>query len=122
MNWIDGNVIKQLSAIITMDPIGIGGLLTSQIAIGGIIGFFIGFAIKKITKIALFILGIFFIALLYLEYNGYIVINYAKFEETFGMIGSSVADQLTVPATPILTNIPLLGGFGVGFIIGLKKG
>ncbi len=105
-----------------MDPLGVGGLLTSQIAIGGIIGFFIGFAIKKITKVALFILGIFFIALLYLEYNGYIVINYAKFEEAFGKIGSSIAGQLAVPATPILTNIPLLGGFGVGFIIGLKKG
>ncbi|MEM0030376.1 MAG: FUN14 domain-containing protein [Candidatus Nitrosocaldus sp.] len=105
-----------------MDPFGIGGLLTSQIAIGGIIGFFIGFAIKKITKLALFILGIFFIALLYLEYNGYIMINYAKFEETFGRIGGSIADQLAVPATPILTNIPLLGGFGLGFIIGLKKG
>ncbi|MEM0364185.1 MAG: FUN14 domain-containing protein [Candidatus Nitrosocaldus sp.] len=105
-----------------MDPLGVGGLLTSQIAIGGIIGFFIGFTIKKITKVALFILGIFFIALLYLEYNGYIVINYAKFEEAFGKIGSSIAGQLAVPATPILTNIPLLGGFGVGFIIGLKKG
>ncbi len=105
-----------------MDPFGISALLTSQIAIGGIIGFFIGYAIKKITKIAIIILGVFFIALIYLEYNGFIVINYDKFQEAFGKIGGSMSERLVIPSTPILTNLPLLGSFGIGFIIGLKKG
>ncbi len=105
-----------------MDPLGISALLTSQIAIGGIIGFFIGYAIKKITKLAIIILGVFLIALIYLEYNGFIIINYEKFQEAFGRIGESINERLVIPSTPILTNLPLLGSFGVGFLIGLKKG
>jgi len=105
-----------------MDPLGITGLLTSQIAIGGIIGFFIGYAIKKITKLAIIIFGIFLLALVYLEYNGFITINYERFQESFGEISRGMNERLLIPTTPILTNLPILGGFGLGFLVGLKKG
>lgn len=109
------------------DILSLGGLLTSQVAIGGIIGFFMGFAIKKITKIAIFALGFFFMILVYLEYSGFISINYDKITETLQEVGSETInpDNITnaLPfLQPFFLNIPSMAGFGGGFVLGLKKG
>lgn len=103
------------------------GLLTSQVAIGGIIGFFMGYAIKKITKIAIFALGFFFLILVYLEYSGFIMVNYDKITETLQDVeGNAINPDNITNALPFLQpfflNIPSMVGFGGGFVLGLKKG
>jgi uncharacterized membrane protein (Fun14 family) len=41
--------------------------LLSTIGFGGIIGFLIGFTLKKVMKILAIVAGVFFVALLYLQ-------------------------------------------------------
>ncbi|GIU71753.1 MAG: hypothetical protein KatS3mg003_1232 [Candidatus Nitrosocaldaceae archaeon] len=114
-------------SLLSNDLLSLSGLLTSQVAIGGIVGFFMGFAIKKITKIAIFALGFFFLILVYLEYQGFISINYDKITETIQNVEGDVInpDNITnaLPfLQPFFLNIPSMAGFGAGFVLGLKKG
>lgn len=116
--------MEYLNIIPASELLSLSGLLTTQLAIGAIIGFFMGFAIKKITKIAIFIIGIFFLLLLYLEYSGFITIDYSKITEIIRGIennGNNLPDVMPF-LKPFFLNIPSMVGFGAGFIIGLKKG
>jgi len=92
-----------------------------QIGVGGIGGFLVGYAIKKIVKILVIILGIFILAILYLGYSGIISVNYDKLEEAISKALPAVAETSNL-LIPIITNLPFAGSFGLGFLIGLKKG
>ncbi len=115
-----------MNELLINDILSVGGLLTAQIAIGALIGFFMGFAIKKITKIAIVGIGLFFLLLVYLEYNDFITINYEKITNAFTNIGNILnlnnIDDTFKDFNPLLINIPSIVGFGGGFILGLKKG
>jgi len=50
--------------------------LAYQLGIGGIGGFVVGYAFKKISKLIIVLIGLFIIALLYLGVRGIISINY----------------------------------------------
>ena len=52
-----------------------------QLGLGGIGGFVIGYALKKISKFLLILMGLLLIFLLYLGTRGVIDINYVKLEE-----------------------------------------
>jgi uncharacterized membrane protein (Fun14 family) len=52
----------------------------STIGFGGIAGFLIGFAIKRIMKILAVIAGVFFAALLYLESQHIVNVNWDKLQ------------------------------------------
>ena len=60
---------------IVIDPSFLG-----TVGFGGIIGFLIGYALKKIAKILAVIVGVFFAAILYFESNGIININWDKLQ------------------------------------------
>ena len=97
---------------------------------GGAAGFLVGFAIKKMVKLFLIVLGIFLGILLYLQYLGIISINWKKLEATFmgaTMTFQSIAGQITGigdSASAIMTNIgiPLSGSLAAGFVVGFIKG
>ena len=62
---------------------GIGSSLmpfASTIGFGGIVGFLIGFALKRIMKILAVIAGVFFAALLYLESQHIVNVNWDKLQ------------------------------------------
>jgi len=99
----------------------ISGLLASQLAIGGIVGFLIGFALKKVTKIALVLAGIFFVTLAYLEYNQFIIVNYEQFELAINDLLQKVGVNFTLPGF-LTMNLPLLVSFGGALAFGFKKG
>ncbi|MFQ5970345.1 MAG: FUN14 domain-containing protein [Nitrososphaerales archaeon] len=99
----------------------IAGPLASQLAIGGIIGFLIGFALKKMTKIALVLAGIFFVTLVYLEYNQFITINYEQFELAINGFLQNAGINFALPSF-LATNLPLIASFGGALAFGLKKG
>src|SRR6266516_4569981 len=76
----------------------------STIGFGGIVGFLIGFALKRIMKILAVIAGVFFAALLYLESQHIVNINWDKLQT----ISNSVL------STIITANATTAGGGGVG--------
>ena len=112
--------------------IGIGGLATS-IGIGGFLGFLTGYAIKKIIKIIIVVAGLLVGIMYYLQYNGLIALNWAKFEATLGNAMTNFNGfNLNTPFIPGISDqifdaisnsgIPLTGGFAAGFAFGLSKG
>tara|TARA_B100001013_G_C24251403_1_gene301173 strand:+ start:203 stop:520 length:318 start_codon:yes stop_codon:yes gene_type:complete len=103
--------------------LAIGGYddLIGQIGIGGILGFVIGYAIKKILKFLLVLLGLFSALLIYLEFEGFVTIHYNKVEEVFTNFIENYGTEVALPSF-IATNIPLAGSFALGFAFGIKKG
>src|ERR671939_1543841 len=112
-------------------------LLTS-VGFGGLVGFLIGFVIKKLFKILAIVAGIFFAVLMYLEQQGMVNINWDKINVAYhgvlstvtntitnstatGGIGGSHTTAATSSLLPTLTNlgIPLTGSMATGFTIGL---
>jgi len=94
-----------------------------QLGVGGIGGFILGFALKKLSKLILLLIGLFIIVLLYLGMNGIISvsINYAALfnaiNEFLGWAGSTVSWL-----THVVTLLPFAGSFIVGFALGFKLG
>jgi len=92
-----------------------------QLGIGGILGFFVGYAIKKLTKLLAVLAGLFALLLIYLGYQGVISVNYGKLAEAVqGAMGS--AGQALNWLTPIIANLPFAGSFMAGMVAGLKIG
>lgn len=92
-----------------------------QLGAGGILGFVVGYAIKKMMKIVAVIIGIFALILIYLGHTGIINVNYDKLTEAIeGFYGS--AGGATRWLTPLVANLPFAGVFLVGAAIGFKAG
>jgi uncharacterized membrane protein (Fun14 family) len=92
-----------------------------QIGAGGILGFIVGYAIKKLLKIIAVIVGLFAIALIYLGYTGIINVDYDKLTVAIkGIIGNLGGASEWI--TPIIASLPFAGTFMLGAVIGLKKG
>lgn len=90
--------------------------IISQIGIGGIGGFLVGYLLKRILKFAL-IVGIFAFVLLYFVYNKAIDFNYTEL--------MARAEEIAVPVwsliSPLLSQIPAIGSLIVGVLIGFTK-
>ena len=83
--------------------------LLSTIGFGGIVGFLIGFTIKRIMKILAVIAGVFFAALLYLESQHIVNVNWDKLQTISNGVLSTIA-------TTAATNATSTSGGGVGSI------
>lgn len=95
--------------------------LAYQIGIGGIGGFIVGYAVKKISKLIIVLMGLAILALLYLGISGVISINYGKLWEALsnflvflGQAASWIVGLISV--------LPFAGSFIAGFLLGLKLG
>lgn len=85
-------------------------------------GFAVGYALKKIIKIALVVLGIFVMALLYLSNKGIIDVHYdALAREIENALGSAAGEATSMKAY-IIANVPFAATFLAGVYLGLKKG
>src|SRR2546423_8541486 len=80
----------------------------STIGFGGIVGFLIGFTIKRIMKILAIIAGVFFTALLYLESQHIVNVNWDKLQT----ISNSILSTITTATTN--TTSTTGGGVGAG--------
>jgi uncharacterized membrane protein (Fun14 family) len=97
------------------------GILASQLAMGVLVGFLIGFAMKKITKIALALACVFFLTLAYLEYSNFIAVNYEAVALAVNDLLQKIGAKLVIPAF-IASNLPILISFGGAMVLGFKKG
>jgi len=92
-----------------------------EVGIGGIGGFVVGYALKKLAKLVVLILGLGFILLEYLAYLGIISINFAALQEwASGLVAP--AGALSGFLIQFLANLPFGASFALGFYAGLKKG
>jgi len=95
--------------------------LIVHIGIGGVGGFIVGYALKKLSKLVAVIIGLFVLALLYLSVNGIISVNYGALWNSIGDLlgGASTAASWVVS---IISLLPFVGSFMVGFLLGFKLG
>jgi uncharacterized membrane protein (Fun14 family) len=95
--------------------------IVTQLGIGAVGGFIVGYALKKVTKIVAVIIGLFLVALIYLVSKGIITVDYGKFEDAiFKALGG--AGTATGWLAPIIAHLPFAGAFGLGFFLGFKMG
>lgn len=114
-------------------------LLTS-IGFGGIVGFLVGMAIKYIIKILAVIAGLILAALMYLESQGILSVNWAKLQAMSQPVLSTLTNSLNsttggtgygasvpgiihsnFPFLPTDMGLPLVGSAGLGFLLGLTR-
>ncbi len=92
-----------------------------QLGLGAIGGFVVGFALKKLSKLFLVLIGILVVILLYLGINGIISINYGALWTAIANAvgGASGAASWLVGLISVL---PFVGSFGAGFVLGFLIG
>jgi len=95
--------------------------LAFQLGLGGIGGFIVGYAIKKMSKLIIILIGLFIIALLYLGARGVISIN---FDKLWGALESGLSHlgQAGSWLVGLIAILPFAGSFIVGFVLGFKLG
>jgi len=101
--------------------------ITTVTSIGG--GFFtgiiLGYFLKKIIKILMFVAGGIVALLLYLQQQQVISVDVEKMEASSTFIFNSVAssfDKMTQTGDMATLGIPLAGGLSAGLAIGFLKG
>ena len=95
--------------------------IVTQLGIGAVGGFIVGYALKKVTKIVAVIIGLFLVALIVLVNKGIISIDYEKLEKPiFDALGG--AGTAAGWLAPIIAHLPFAGSFGLGFFLGFKMG
>ena len=92
--------------------------LLLSFGVGGFGGFCIGFALKKIIKIFIVFVGLYFLSLFYLMHIEVIKINPTKLLE----ISSSVITQIINFVLNAIPYLAISGSFAAGFIVGITKG
>ncbi|MDH4221210.1 MAG: hypothetical protein OEV19_00545 [Candidatus Bathyarchaeota archaeon] len=90
-----------------------------QLGIGGIGGFFIGYAIRKVVNVAL-ILGMVIFSVMFLAYTNVIAIDYSGLVEMVSNFINAINPALGL-FTLLLVNLPFVGSLIIGLIIGFKK-
>jgi uncharacterized membrane protein (Fun14 family) len=95
--------------------------IVTQLGIGAVGGFIVGYALKKVTKIVAVIIGLFLVALIYLVNKGIITIDYGKFEDAIlnALGGAGTAAGWLAP---VIAHLPFAGSFGLGLFLGFKMG
>jgi uncharacterized membrane protein (Fun14 family) len=105
----------------------------TSVGFGGITGFLIGYAIKKVVRVMLVIVGLVFVAFMFLEYQKIITVNWNKIQSgTMAALGNATSGQLLahsgIPGTDhiasTMTNfgIPLSGSLTAGLVLGFMRG
>ncbi len=102
----------------------LGNVATSLIS-GTVVGILVGYAVKKVLRIGLVILGTFFAALTYLQYQGLLTVNWDKIEMVSRNSLTTILDSEMTgnAANSMLINLglPLTGGMAMGFAFGFMK-
>ena len=108
-----------------MVEISSGDVLTAllfQAGGGVILGFATGYALKKLVKVVLLVLGVFTVGLLILAYYGIIAVNWDKLALLVERAISGAQATAYSMQSFIIASIPFAGAFTAGFILGFKYG
>src|SRR6476620_6804215 len=92
---------------------------------GFLAGLIVGYFLKKIIKVLMFVVGGILALLLYLQQQQVISVDVLKMETSSTFIFNSVAssfDKITQTGDMTTLGIPLAGGLSAGLAIGFIKG
>ena len=93
-----------------------------QIGVGGVGGFVVGYAVKKISKLVMILIGLAIITLPYLGASGILNINYDKLWEALSNFFVFLGDTVSWFASLIVSVLPFMGSFIAGFLLGFRFG
>ncbi|WP_297535399.1 FUN14 domain-containing protein [Thermococcus sp.] len=94
------------------------GTMFSDMGVGALVGFITGYALKKLLKIAIAIIGAYVLSLFYLQEKGVITINT---EKLFNLTGN-LSQQVVGLGQKVLGILPGTSAFVAGFYLGFRKG
>ncbi len=100
-----------------MTALDMNGML-GDVGVGGVVGFITGFALKKLVKLAMALIGAYILSLFWLQQKGVITVNTDKL---FNLAGS-VTSQITTLGEKVIGLLPGTGAFVAGFYLGFHKG
>jgi uncharacterized membrane protein (Fun14 family) len=95
--------------------------LVFQLGVGGIGGFVVGYALKKLSKLILVLIGLFILALIYLGTQGILNINYGALWDALSHLVGSAGSAFNW-LVGVISLLPFAGSFVAGFLLGLKLG
>ena len=95
-----------------------------QIGFGVVAGFVAGFALKKVGKLMALVLGLFFIGLQLLAWNGWVTIEWGRVQsEVEPLLEGGSLNQAWRRLLAVMTyNLPFAAAFVPGFLMGLRRG
>ena len=107
-----------------MDLSQLFGSSLASLGFGGVAGAVVGYTAKKVTKLVALVLGLAFILVQVLVYQGLVSVNWGAVQTTAeGVWTDPQGVTLAEHAWAILTaNLPFGGGFVTGFVLGFKLG
>ena len=95
--------------------------LIGELGVGGVGGFVVGYALKKLAKLIAVALALGFLALQYLAYKGIIAIDYTAMKSwALGLTGQATGLQTLI--ADFIVHIPFGASFALGGYLGFKKG
>ena len=114
--------------------------LLTTVGFGGLVGYLIGMAIRYIVKIIAIIVGLFLAALMYLQSQGIVNVNWTKLQAMSQPVLSTLTNSVNsttggtgyggsvpgiihsnFPFLPTDMGLPLVGSAGLGFLLGLTR-
>lgn len=90
-----------------------------QVALGGIGGFLLGYALRKVLKVAL-IIGIVIFSLIVLAYVNVINVDYSGLSESASSILNAINPALDM-LTPLFAHIPFIASLIFGLFLGFRN-
>ena len=123
----------------TMDIVSVFGPPTVVFFEAGGIGFVLGYTLKKVAKILAVIVGLFFMGLAYMDYNGWIKVNWQAVSNSTNAAATNGMHQVITIVNHTAIQVqhhvansgvneiglfPIAGATGLmgGLIYGLQKG
>lgn len=107
------------------------GIFLATVGGSGFLGFLAGYALKKIAKIVAIVLGVFFMALMYLHYSKMLTVNWDIVSDRLYEGATIALNKTTEVVNTIsqetqgdngLTIGVSVATFAMGFVLGLSRG
>lgn len=100
------------------------GPVIQQLGFGGIMGFCVGYASKKVAKGLVVLIGILFILIQILVYYKFVDVHWDRAQDAFDTgVKSGVFERVFGSCMGVLVkNLPFGAAFVGGFWLGMKKG
>ena len=108
-----------------------GGSFATPLGIGGLVGFFIGYAVRKIIKLIFVLAGLGFAFVLFLQSKGILNVDYQKLDAFAQNMTSTIINSTSttthntagIPGAEIdiihsILSVPMIGGAAFGFFLG----
>ncbi|WP_297464971.1 FUN14 domain-containing protein [Thermococcus sp.] len=89
--------------------------MMGDVGVGAVVGFVTGYAVKKVMKLALALIGAYVVSLLWLEQKGVIVINKDRLFNLVGEWSHEIMSAGQKVAALLPGTAAFMGGFALGF-------